>query len=98
MLKMPGSRVARDVQSRPLSGSSRMVLESTVALIIDVVVWIVGGASLTTTVSETLPTRSVTFTGCSAQTVRVIFFSTTLPNPGTETVISYSPGSRLGAV
>src|SRR6266853_2107843 len=59
MEETPGSSAARDAQSRPFKGSSRIVVASTVELIVDDEVWTSGGAAITSTVWFTCPNLTV---------------------------------------
>src|SRR5260370_38448524 len=97
MLDTPGSSAARDVQSRPFSGSSRTVVASTVELMVDEDVCTSGGAEFTSTVWLTCPTLRARLSACSAPTFRVSPFCTTLEKPSAGIVTSYSPGRGLGA-
>src|ERR1019366_4198567 len=97
IFETPGSKDAREVQSRPFSGSSRTVLASTVELTVDEDVCTSGGAAVTSTVWETCPTFRLRLSACCAPTVRVIPFCTTLLKPCAVIVTSYFPGNRFGA-
>src|SRR5882757_2337333 len=86
--RTPGSRVARVVQSRPLSGSSRTVVPSTVPLRVEEEDWMEGGAVETTTIWSNLPTLRTGLKVCSELTVRTIPFCKVVENPFAETLTS----------
>src|SRR5258708_30852712 len=80
----PGSRVAREVQSRPFRGSSRTVVPSTVALSVEEEDWTEGGATETTTVWSILPTVRTGLKVCWALTVSTMPFCKVVENPLAE--------------
>ena len=94
----PGCSSASCVQSRPFSGSSRMVVPLTLCRSVADTVSTEAAATDTWTFSLTLPTDIAKSIGSSAPTVSVMPLFVWVLNPSKVAVTSYGPGSRLGAL
>src|SRR5579859_1948862 len=98
MVLTPGCRTASDVQSRPFRGNSRTVSDSTWPESAEEVRSICGAASVTCTVVVVSPTLRERFNCCCCPTESATPDCTAVANPAAETLTSYTPGVRFGAL
>src|ERR1700692_4302063 len=92
----PGGRVTSWVQSRPFKGNCTTAVSLTTPPIIEEANCTAGASPLTSTLSLSCPTFMVMLSTCCAPTVRVMPERTSLENPVTAAVTTYSPGNKLG--